>query len=976
MRANDNIKPTNSTMTERFFLSSDVPLNVKVKVGSLVGRVVPLAPLHSVAHTSARHSPLYDRSQREFVVECTLFADAQPLLPSVRTAHRASDKDAAAAFDEWFTFAVAYAHLPLSAALAFTVFTSDGVLLGGSTLPLFRRRKSMASSASSSSSAAQAEYSLRRGSQRLLVWRGCVADGAAVSSTPHKLASGGERDRRAQLELFRKRHHRKKHVHVAWLDELMQAELAAVEADLAQRELAQTDQLVLTVALPEFEFPILFHQAPYESAAGVLATPPLAAASPTGVAPSAPATGASAAAAATATSGVSSAAAAAATSTAAALVVDPEMWMPNPIELAHVKISRGTRLARADRELKPLTSELEQLNRIVGYPPTQALTESEKQLLWQFRYHLSTRASALTKFLKAVDWSDASEAERAVDLMHQWEPIDIADALELLSKSFTHEAVRKYAVERLKPASDDDLGLYLLQLVQALAYERDIESSPLIQFIVRRAARSIVLANFLQWYLWVEANGATGTRRTIFADVLLAFRNHLKEAVVDDMIARAEKQPLAPAAPRRRRSDMNGGGGAADHESSESNPVSGGDHRESPVAPALGGNGDDDDNNNNNDTDDAYRATSPSSGRGGGDASAAAAPAASIARDWHGVFSRQRRLVKSISDVAREIKELRMARPQKIEKLRELLIKHELHEFAPVPLPLDPTVVVCGINPATVTVYKSAMQPLGLEFRTVAGGSYYAIFKSGDDLRQDQFVIQLIRLMDRVLKREQLDLRITPYAVLATSADEGFVQRVNDCQGVATVLKTYGGDIGRFLRERTEKGGVDALDAFVKSCAGYSAITYILMIGDRHLDNLLLTDDGRLFHIDFGFILGRDPKPYPPPMKIIREMVDGMGGASSLHYQQFKSLSCEAFHLLRQSSSLFLNLFALMRDSAVPDVVLEGDGAVLKVQEKMRLELTPEEAEVAFQQLINESVSNIYATFFETGHRIAQFLRS
>jgi hypothetical protein len=948
-----------------------------------VGRVVPVAPLHSVAHTSARHSPLYDRSQREFVVECTLFADGQPLLPSVRTAHRASDKDAAAAFDEWFTFAVAYAHLPLSAALAFTVFTSDGVLLGGSTLPLFRRRKAMTSSSSASSSA-EPEYSLRRGSQRLLVWRGCVADGATVSSTPHKLASVGERDRRAQLELFRKRHHRKKHVHVAWLDELMQAELAAVEADLAQRELAQTDQLVLTVALPEFEFPILFHQAPYESAAGVLATPALAATSPIGATPSAPATAAAVSAAATAvaaTSGVSSAAAAA-TSTAAALVVDPEMWMPNPIELAHVKISRGTRLARADRELKPLTSELEQLNRIVGYPPTQALTESEKQLLWQFRYHLSTRASALTKFLKAVDWSDASEAERAVDLMHQWEPIDIADALELLSKSFTHEAVRKYAVERLKPATDDDLGLYLLQLVQALAYERDIESSPLIQFIVRRAARSIVLANFLQWYLWVEANGATGTRRTMFADVLLAFRNHLKEAVVDDMIARAEKQPLAPAAPRRRRSDMIGGGSgggsgvAADHESSESNPVAGGDNHESPasVAPALGGDGDDDDGGGG---DDAYRATSPSSGRSGGDASAAAAaPAASIARDWHGVFSRQRRLVKSISDVAREIKELRMARPQKIEKLRELLIKHELHEFAPVLLPLDPTVVVCGINPATVTVYKSAMQPLGLEFRTVAGGSYYAIFKSGDDLRQDQFVIQLIRLMDRVLKREQLDLRITPYAVLATSADEGFVQRVNDCQGVATVLKTYGGDIGRFLRERTEKGGVDALDAFVKSCAGYSAITYILMIGDRHLDNLLLTDDGRLFHIDFGFILGRDPKPYPPPMKIIREMVDGMGGASSLHYQQFKSLSCEAFHLLRQSSSLFLNLFALMRDSAVPDVVLEGDRAVLKVQEKMRLELTPEEAEVAFQQLINESVSNIYATFFETGHRIAQFLRS
>jgi phosphatidylinositol 3-kinase len=51
-------------------------------------------------------------------------------------------------------------------------------------------------------------------------------------------------------------------------------------------------------------------------------------------------------------------------------------------------------------------------------------------------------------------------------------------------------------------------------------------------------------------------------------------------------------------------------------------------------------------------------------------------------------------------------------------------------------------------------------------------------------------------------------------------------------------------------------------------------VTYLLGVGDRHLDNLLLRDSGQLFHIDFGFIMGRDPKPLPQAMRVSKDMME------------------------------------------------------------------------------------------------------
>lgn len=271
--------------------------------------------------------------------------------------------------------------------------------------------------------------------------------------------------------------------------------------------------------------------------------------------------------------------------------------------------------------------------------------------------------------------------------------------------------------------------------------------------------------------------------------------------------------------------------------------------------------------------------------------------------------------------------------------------------------------------------------PGKLTFLTLDDKEYVTMFKNGDDLRQDQLILQIIRLMDKLLMKENLDLKLTPYKVLATSGSHGFVQFIESTPVAEVLDKDVDGSIQNYFRRHapceSAPYGIspEVMDTYVKSCAGYCVITYILGVGDRHLDNLLLTKSGNLFHIDFGYILGRDPKPLPPPMKLSKEMVEGMGGASSEFYQTFRKQCFTAFLHLRRHANLILNLFSLMVDANVPDIALEPDKTVKKVQDKFRLDLNDEEAVQFLQSLIDESVSAMFPVVVEQIHKFAQYWR-
>jgi len=297
---------------------------------------------------------------------------------------------------------------------------------------------------------------------------------------------------------------------------------------------------------------------------------------------------------------------------------------------------------------------------------------------------------------------------------------------------------------------------------------------------------------------------------------------------------------------------------------------------------------------------------------------------------------------------------------------------HLLKFPKPVKLPTKPEATVYGIIPEKTKVFKSALCPMGVCFLSDDGKTESVLWKNGDDLRQDQMIMQFVKLMDSLLKRKQLDVKLTPYTVLATSPDSGFLEFVNNSDAVANVIAENNGKINEFLNIHNPKPKLiaKAMDNFKKSCAGYSVITYILGIGDRHLDNLLLTTDGRLVHIDFGFIFGDDPKKGlgVPPMKICKEMIECMGGKNDPMYKQFQQYIVMVFRTLRQHANVILNLIALMSD----DSTAHG---VSYVEDNFDLKRQDREAERKVLNLVEQSVDAFMPRVLDVAHKWATYFR-
>ncbi|XP_019320861.2 phosphatidylinositol 3-kinase catalytic subunit type 3 [Panthera pardus] len=878
-----------------YIYSCDLDINVQLKIGSLEGKREQKSYKAVLEDPMLKFSGLYQETCSDLYVTCQVFAEGKPLALPVRTSYKAFSTRWN--WNEWLKLPVKYPDLPRNAQVALTIWDVYGpgkaVPVGGTTVSLFGK------------------YGMfRQGMHDLKVWPNVEADGSEPTKTPGRTSSTLSEDQMSRLAKLTKAHRQGHMVKVDWLDRLTFREIEMInESEKRSSNFMYLMVEFRCVKCDDKEYGIVYYEKDGDESSPIL------------------------------------------TSFEIVKVPDPQMSMENLVESKHHKLARSLRSGPSDHDLKPNAATRDQLNIIVSYPPTKQLTYEEQDLVWKFRYYLTNQEKALTKFLKCVNWDLPQEAKQALELLGKWKPMDVEDSLELLSSHYTNPTVRRYAVARLRQADDEDLLMYLLQLVQALKYENfddikngleptkkdsqgsvsesvsnpginsaEIDSSQIITsplppvsspppasktkdssdgenleqdlctFLISRACKNSTLANYLYWYVIVECEDQdTQQRDPKTHEMYLNVMRRFSQALLK------------------------------------------------------------------------------------GDKSV---------RVMRSLLAAQQTFVDRLVHLMKAVQRESGNRKKKNERLQALLGDNEkmnLSDVELIPLPLEPQVKIRGIIPETATLFKSALMPAQLFFKTEDGGKYPVIFKHGDDLRQDQLILQIISLMDKLLRKENLDLKLTPYKVLATSTKHGFMQFIQSVP-VAEVLDTEG-SIQNFFRKYapSENGpnGISAevMDTYVKSCAGYCVITYILGVGDRHLDNLLLTKTGKLFHIDFGYILGRDPKPLPPPMKLNKEMVEGMGGTQSEQYQEFRKQCYTAFLHLRRYSNLILNLFSLMVDANIPDIALEPDKTVKKVQDKFRLDLSDEEAVHYMQSLIDESVHALFAAVVEQIHKFAQYWR-
>ncbi|CAB1325859.1 unnamed protein product [Coregonus sp. 'balchen'] len=293
--------------------------------------------------------------------------------------------------------------------------------------------------------------------------------------------------------------------------------------------------------------------------------------------------------------------------------------------------------------------------------------------------------------------------------------------------------------------------------------------------------------------------------------------------------------------------------------------------------------------------------------------------------------------------------------------------------------PLNPAHQLGNLRLEECRMMSSAKRPLWLNWENpdmmseLLFQSNEIIFKNGDDLRQDMLTLQIIRIMENIWQNQGLDLRMLPYGCLSIGDCVGLIEVVRNshtimqiqCKGgLKGALQFNSHTLHQWLKDKNRGEMYDqAIDLFTRSCAGYCVATFILGIGDRHNSNIMVKDDGQLFHIDFGHFLDHKKKKFGykrerVPFVLTQDFLIVISKGTqectkTREFERFQEMCYKAYLAIRQHANLFINLFSMMLGSGMPE--LQSFDDIAYIRKTLALDKTEQEALDYFMKQMNDA---------------------
>ena len=282
--------------------------------------------------------------------------------------------------------------------------------------------------------------------------------------------------------------------------------------------------------------------------------------------------------------------------------------------------------------------------------------------------------------------------------------------------------------------------------------------------------------------------------------------------------------------------------------------------------------------------------------------------------------------------------------------------------------PNKPLITISGFAPK-LPVLASKQHPRKLFVYGSDGKEYTFLLKGKEDLRQDERVMQLFSLCNKLLTSEpetsKKDLSLTRYSIIPLSQGAGLCGWVQNCDTLQALVQEYregakismrverqlfssfcdkfdsvpvankleifrnvldntrGEDLKKilWLKSPNSETWLERRTTFTKSLATMSMVGYILGLGDRHPSNIMLQrQTGQIVHIDFGdcfeVAMKRDKFPERVPFRLTRMLVKSME-VSSIE-GTFRNTCESVMTVLRQhKESLMAILQAFVYDPLV-----------------------------------------------------------